>query len=157
MIEEKKILNDDKIIIAGAIGALSTVVSDIVTNILVSEGFGKYSVYKLVSFDVTITGKRPSELMGLIIYFITGSILGVLIYLILKRWGHRYAILICVLATTLMWFTYENIMTSTIEGKTVPLRPVSDYYVHLIGSICYGVTMGLMMKGFIFKKNYVRS
>lgn len=157
MMEDKKVLNDDKVAAAAAIGALSTIISDIVSYILVLMGYGKYDIYVLNGFSITITGNRPSLLMGLIINFITGAILGILIYLALKKWGDRYTVIICCSVSAVMWLLWENVFTAYIENKTVPLRPVSDYYVHLIGSLAYGLTLGLMMKNIIFNKKQPNS
>lgn len=36
--------------------------------------------------------------------------------------------------------------------KSIPIGPVSSYYSHLISSLAYGVSRGLMLKKFIFNK-----
>lgn len=153
--ENNKILNDDKILVAAVIGAFSTLISEAVSRILHFMGFGKYTIFKLNSFIVTVS--VPSDLVGLIVNFYIGSIIGVLIYVALKKWGHRYTIIMSCGVGIFMWFLWEALTTFYIEGKTIPLRPTSDYYVHLISTIAYGIFMGLMMKRFVFNKNYKES
>jgi len=45
----------------------------------------------------------------------------------------------------------ELIFTGSIDGKFIPIRPISDYYSHLVGSIVFGITLGLLLKKFLIK------
>ncbi|MBT2723001.1 hypothetical protein [Bacillus sp. ISL-46] len=149
---EVKSLDDNKVVIAGVIGAVSTLVGEITSWILLRSGYDKkYTLYQLNSLMITVKD-RPTELMGLILNFGIGSMLGAMIYLALRKWGHRYVLLICGVISLFMWFLWELLFTMSIEGKTIPIRPVSSYYSHLISSLAYGVSMGLMLKNFIFNK-----
>ncbi|MBT2696507.1 hypothetical protein J7E79_03540 [Bacillus sp. ISL-40] len=63
---EVKSLDDDKVVIAGVIGAVSTFVGEITSWILLRSGYDKkYTLYQLNSLMITIKD-RPSELIGLI-------------------------------------------------------------------------------------------
>jgi hypothetical protein len=149
-VEIKNSLDDEMILIAGLIGAIATVAAEITSRILLFLRLAKYGLYKFDS--LIITNGRPSILIGLILNFLIGSILSVMIYLILKKWGHRYTIIISIMFTLIMWFTWEIVFTIFIEGKIVPIRPMTSYYSHFIVSIVNGVFLGLMQKRFIFKR-----
>ena len=143
-------MEDDRFIKAGVIGALSTVIAEIASRILLAAGIGKYSVYQLNSLIVTIN--RPSEIIGLIINFLIASILSVLIFLMLKKWGDRYTIIICIMISLFTWLLWEFIFTLSIEGKAIEIRPINDYYNHIIDTLVFGASMGILLKCFIFKQ-----
>lgn len=143
-------LDDEKILVAGVIGASSTLVAELVSWIFNYLRIGPYSVYQLNS--LIITGNRPSVLIGLLVNFVVGSILGTIVYLMLRTWGHRFTIIISIACTLIMWFIWEIVFTINIEGEIVPYRSMASYYKHLICSLVYGTSMGLMLKQFIFSK-----
>ena len=33
-----------------------------------------------------------------------------------------------------------------IKSKLIPLRPLSDYYIHMFDSLLFGITLGLLFK-----------
>ena len=148
--EAKNGLDDGRILIAGAISAISTLVAEIVSWVFKYLGIGKNSLYQINS--LIITGNRPSFLMGLILNVIIGANLGAIIYLILKKWGHRYTIIISIMCALIMWFIWEIVFTINFEGTVISRRPIIGYYDHLICSLVYGASMGLMLKRFIFSK-----
>lgn len=148
-------MEDIKILKAGAIGIFSTILSEVASIVLLYLGIGKYSVYQLNSLIVTIN--RPSEIMGLIVNFIVGSCVSVFIYLLLKKKGHGLIVLKCVMAGLITWILWEFIFTLTIEGKTIPIRPINDYYNHLFGTFVFGVSVGLLQNRYIFKKYFLHS
>jgi hypothetical protein len=148
--EAKNGLDDGRILIAGAISAISTLVAEIVSWALKYIGFGKNSLYQINS--LIITGNRPSFLLGLILNVIIGAILGAIVYLILKKWGHRYTLTFSIMCALIMWFIWEIVFTINIEGTVIPRRPISGYYDHLICTVVYGASMGFMLKRFIFSK-----
>lgn len=142
-------MDDAKILKAGVIGALSTSLSELVSWLLLFFGIGKYSVYQLNSLIVTIS--RTSEIIGLIINFLVGSIISSIIYLVFKKWGHRYIVINCIMVGLMTWLLWEFLFTLSIEGKTIGIRPIADYYNHLLGTFVYGASMGILLKLFIFK------
>jgi hypothetical protein len=143
-------LNDERILVSGAIGSIATLAAEFVSWIFLYFNIGKYSVFQLNS--LIITGNRPSIPIGLIVNFVIGSILGALVYLMLRTWGHRFTIINSIACTLIMWFIWETVFTITIEGKLVPYRPMGSYYKHMICSLVHGSSMGLMLKQFIFSK-----
>lgn len=141
----------DKPLIAGVLGAISTIAGQVITRGLVSTGIGKYSVYQLISLIVTIN--RPHEFIGLINNFIIGGFFGVVFYYSLILLGRDYLFLKAICASLFFWILSEIIFTSAIEGRYIDVRPFSDYYVHLIGATSYGATMGWLFKRYLFARD----
>lgn len=144
-------MGDNKPMVAALIGALSTVPAEILTRVLVSMGIGKFSVYQLDS--LLITFNRPTSFMGMIVNFIAGGSVAVLFYYAVEKIGQDYLVYKSTFIGALVWLIYELVFTSTVEGKFFGLRPVSDYYVHLIGAITFGITLGLLFNRYLFKKH----
>jgi len=115
---------------------------------LISLDIGKYSIYQLISLIVTIN--RPTEGIGFIVNCIIGSFFGIVLYYALSRAGQDYLIVKSFGASLLFWALAELIFTSTIEGRFIDIRPISDYYTHLAGASSYGITVGLMFKAYLF-------
>lgn len=141
----------DKPLVAAAIGAASTIVGQVVTRGLVSFGIGKYSVYQLISFIVTIN--RPHEFIGMINNFIIGGFYGIVFYYSLMLLGRDHLILKAIGASLFFWIFSELIFTAVIEGRYIDIRPFSDYYVHLVGATAYGATMGWLFKRYLFNRD----
>ena len=114
-------------------------------------GIGKYSVYQLNSLIVTIS--RTSEIIGLIINFIVGAVIAAMTYLSLKKRGHRYSIVICIMIGFITWLLWEFIFTLAVEGKTIEVRPIADYYNHLAGTFAFGFSMGFLIKWKLFESH----
>lgn len=49
------------------------------------------------------------------------------------------------------WLVCELLFTALIEGKYIKIRPINDYYSHIFSAIIFGITLGLLLKKFIFK------
>ncbi|MFA4884408.1 MAG: hypothetical protein WC601_01300 [Desulfotomaculaceae bacterium] len=141
----------DKPLIAVLIGALSTIPGEMATRALVFLGIGKYSIYQLDS--LLITFNRPTTIIGLVVNFIVGGLIAVLLYYALNKLGEDYLVLKSVAAGLLFWFVFELIFTATVEGKFIEIRPVSDYYIHLLATIVYGITMGLLFNKYLSKRS----
>jgi len=109
---------------------------EIVTRIFLFWGIGKYSLYELDSLIVTISD-RPNLILGIIISFIVGAFSAVLFYYSLKKLGIDYMLIKCTIIGLTVWAILELVFTATIESKTIPIRPINDYYVHAIGSIFF--------------------
>jgi len=145
----------DKPTLAMFMGALSTIPYEIVTRILMTFGFAKYSVYQLTSFMITLD--RPNVILGAIYSIILGSLLSLVFYYALKFLDHDYFIVKSIGISLLNWLTLEVIFMWLIEGRNfIPHRPINDYYSEMIGSIVFGITLGLLFRYYLFK-GYNRS
>lgn len=141
----------DKPLIAVLIGALSTITGEILTRALVFLGIGKYSVYQLDS--LLITFNRPTTIIGLIFNFVIGGFTGIVFYYALKKIGLDYLVIKSACVGILAWAFTELIFTVTIEGKYIDIRPISDYYVHILGALTFGITLGLLFKKYLFNRS----
>lgn len=148
--EVKKILDDDKILIAGAIGVVSTVAGEIGSWILLSLGFGKYSVYQENSLVVTYN--TPSIMIGFIINILIGSIIGATVYLTTKKWGHRHIIMVSLFFTMVAWLSLEIIINAIVDKNIITSRLMSGYYNSIINAVVHAVFKALMIKRLIFNR-----
>ncbi|WP_423800821.1 hypothetical protein [Neobacillus sp. SAB-20_R2A] len=140
----------DKVLLIGLLGVLSTIPGEIASRILVYSGIGKYSIYKLSSLIVTFN--RPVFTIGLIVDFLVSSVFAILLYFIFKKLGSCHLVIKTTLCSLLAWLVCELLFTAIVEGKYIPIRPINDYYSHIISTIIFGITLGLLMKKFIFKE-----
>ncbi|HCF51170.1 MAG TPA: hypothetical protein DER60_12865 [Syntrophomonas sp.] len=140
-------MNNDKPLIAALLGALSTMPGEIFTRLLVSFGIGQYSIYQLDSLFVTFD--RPTVIIGVIVNIIFGGFIGTVFYYLLQKLGQDYLILKGLTIGLLSWVLTELLFTSTIEGKYIPIRSLSDYYIHISGAVVFGVTLGLLFKKYL--------
>lgn len=143
-------MKKDKILLSALLGGLSTIAGEIVTKILVALAIGQYAVFELNS--LLVTNDRPSMLMGFIINFVLGSYVGMLFYLVSKKLGTEHLIIKAALCSSLVWFIFELGFTALIEDQYIPMRPVIDHYVHIIGTVTFGITTGVLLKLCIFRK-----
>jgi hypothetical protein len=143
----------DKLTIAGIIGVTSTLTYEIFTRLLIFAGIGKYSIYQLDGFIVSIN--RIDSILGLVISSLVSGWGAVLFYLALMHTNTNCLVIKNIMFTLLMWGVLEAVFTATIEGKFIPIRPISDYYIHVFGSIILGITQGLLFNFFLFKKSIV--
>lgn len=140
----------DKPVIVALIGALSAVPYEVFTRLLLFFGIGKYSVYQLSSLMITLN--RPTAIMGFVVCSVLSSVIAILFYYILKKIGSDFLVIKSVLTSLLVWITLETVFVWLIEGPgLVPIRPISDYYLHLFGSIIFGATLGVFMNKYVFK------
>jgi predicted tellurium resistance membrane protein TerC len=140
----------DKVLIAGLFGVLSTIPAEIVSRILVYFRFGKYSIYELAS--LTITFNRPVFIIGLIVDLLVSSLLSVILYLIFEKFGSTHLVIKTAVCSLLAWLGCELLFTAIIEGKYIRIRPLNDYYSHIISTLIFGLTLGLLLKKYIFNK-----
>ena len=148
--EVKKTLDDDKLLIAGAIGITSTVVGEIGSWILLSLGLGKYSVYQLNSFIVTYN--KPSILIGFILNLLIGAIIGASVYLTVKKWGHKHITMVSLIYTLIAWLCLEITFNAVVDKNVITSTLIGGYYNNLINAIVHAVFKGFMIKHFIFNK-----
>jgi ABC-type uncharacterized transport system permease subunit len=141
-------LKYDKPLIATIIGAASTITGEILTRVLLSLGIGKYSLYELISFIVTIN--RPSEIVGLIMSCIIGGVISVVFYYALEKLGQDYLILKGTFISLVFFALAEVIFTATIEGKYINIRPMEDYYIHIFAALGFGLTLGFLFEKYLF-------
>lgn len=151
-IERVIIIKLDKPMIVIIIACLSTIPYELLLRALLFFGYGKYSLYELNSFVITITTERPDAVMGFIVSCAVGGVYSLLFYYALEKLGADYLISKAAFSSVFLWVILELVFTSTIEGKTLDIRPISDYYIHMIGSIVYGITIGALFKRFLFQK-----
>ncbi|MDF2959316.1 MAG: hypothetical protein K0S39_1051 [Paenibacillus sp.] len=145
-------MKNDKLLIAGIIGALSTIPAEIVSRGLVLMGIGKNSIYSISSILIAINRTLP--IMGLIISSVIGCFSAILLYRSLLRLGSDYIVIKSVMVSILLWIALEMFFTMFIEGKFIDIRPVNDYYNHLVGAIIFGITEGILFRKFLlFIKN----
>lgn len=62
----------DKVVIIGLLGVLSTIPGEIASRILAYFGIGKFGIYELASFIITLN--RPVFILGLIVDFLVGLV-----------------------------------------------------------------------------------
>ncbi len=140
----------DKMIIIGLLGVLSTIPGEIASRILAYFGIGKFGIYELASFIITLN--RPVFILGLIVDFLVGSVFAVLLYFIFEKLGSCHLVIKTTVCSLLAWLACELLFTAIIEGKYISIRPINDYYSHIFSAIIFGITLGLLLKKFIFKK-----
>ncbi|WP_284037143.1 hypothetical protein [Neobacillus sp. 114] len=141
---------EDKVLKISLLGVLSTIPGEIASRILVYFGFGKYGIYELASLIVTIN--RPVFTIGLIVDFLVGSFFAILIYFIFEKFGSSHLVIKTTLSSLLAWLVCEVLFSALIEGKYIPIRPINDYYSHIFSAMIFGITLGLLIKKFIFKE-----
>lgn len=144
-------MNHDKLMIAAAIGGLATIPYEIISRVLVFLKFGKYSVYQLTSLIITMN--RPTVILGMVLAFVVGGFTAVLFYYGLKKLGSDYIIIKSMSVSLLVWVIMEAVFVWLIEGPgLIPGRPINDYYTHMIGSLVFGVTLGILFMRYLFVK-----
>jgi hypothetical protein len=142
-------LRNNKILTIGLIGALSTVSSEIFTQVCKPLGIARYSIYELSS--LLITGDKPLIILGLFVSPIIGAVNATLLYYLLKKLKYNNLFTICITSSILMWIVLETIITIFFESKIIPMRPISGHYGHLASAIIFGITEGILFKMFLFK------
>jgi hypothetical protein len=103
--------------------------------------------------SLLITFNRPSLILGLIVNFLAGGLIAVIVYYATQKLGRDYLVLKSLVFGGLFWLIFELIFTATIEGQFIDLRPISDYYLHLLGTATYGLTLGLLLNKYLFKRS----
>lgn len=140
----------DRTLTAAIIGALSTIPYEIFTRILMSFRYGKYSIYQLNSLIVSIN--RPDPVLGFVVTCIVCGFGAVVFCFALKVMETKHLVIKSVGFSLLIWGVLEAVFTGTIEGKFIEIRPMSDYYMNMMGTIVFGVTQGLLFKYLLFKE-----
>lgn len=143
-------LKDDKYLIAGIIGAISTLPIEIVAQILVKLGYATYSNFNLSS--LLVTGNKPSLIMGLFVSSTVGGFISVLLYHVFIKIGSEHLIIKCIATSISMWIALEFVIKIIFEGKLIPIRPMSASYSHLFSAIIYGISQGILFNYFLFYK-----
>jgi hypothetical protein len=141
-------LNYDKPLIAGLLGALSTVISEVASQLAIYLGLGKYSIYELDS--LLITFNRPSIFIGFIVNIIAGGAIAILFYYAISKLGQDYLVCKGLAVGLLSWGIFEIILTATVEGHFFDIRPMSDYYLHLVATAIFGISLGLLFEKYLF-------
>lgn len=144
-------MKEDKLLIAGIIGGLSTIPAEIVSRILLFLGIGKYTIYQLDSFVFTLN--RPVIIIGLIVCLLVGGFSAALLYSAFKKLGPDHIVIKSAMFGLLLCMLQQILFSITVEGKHIPIRPISDYYLHMLGAVTFGITEGLLFIKFLFEKN----
>lgn len=144
---EEFCLKYDKPLIAAAIGAASTLAAEITSRIMLLFGIGKYSIYQLDS--LLITFNRPDFFLGLFVNFIIGGIIGITFYYSLKILGTDYLIYKSIVVGLFAEPLSEILITALIEGTYIDIRPIGDYYLHIVGALAYGLLMGVLFEKYL--------
>jgi H+/Cl- antiporter ClcA len=143
-------LQYDKPLIAAAMGALSTIPAEIISRILLFSGIGKYSIYQLDS--LLITFNRPNEFLGFYLNGIIGGIVGIAFYYSIKFLGEDYLVYKSIFVGLLASALSELLITALIEGKYIEIRPIGDYFLHIISAMIFGLTLGILFNKYLFNK-----
>lgn len=146
-------MNDDKYLIAGIIGIISIIPSEIVSQILVILGYAKYTTCTLSS--LLVTGNRELFTMGLVVNAVISAFIAMILYYTFKKLGSQHLVIKCVGATLLSWLGLELIFMIFIERNLIPVRAISGYYSHCFGAIIFGITEGILFGRFLFYKKNV--
>ena len=148
-------MKEDKILIAGIIGAVSTIPSEILTWIGKLLGLANYSDYQLSSLIVTVN--RPSMPLGFVVQASIGALVSLVLYRVLINWGKEHVLIKATMSGIIAWLALEIIITAITEGKTIPLREMSAYYIHLLGAVVFGLTQGLLFKRYVLMKDHTQA
>ncbi|MEH7106991.1 hypothetical protein [Bacillus sp. JJ1764] len=140
----------DKVLKIGLLGVMSTIPGEITSRIFVYLGIGKYGIFELAS--LVITFNRPELIIGIIVDFLVGSVFSILLYLLYEKLGSNYLVIKTAFCSLLAWLFCELLFTATVEGKYIPIRPINDYYSHIVSAAIFGLTLGLLLNKFGFKK-----
>lgn len=143
-------MKNDKLLVIVFFGIISTVPAEFFANFLVYLGFGKFSIYQLAS--LLITFNRPTILIGFIVDALVGSFVSLIFYYFFEKLGSAFLIIKVAFASLFAWFVCELIFTFFIEGKFFDIRPINDYYSHIICAIIFGLSLGILFKKFLFKR-----
>ncbi|WP_310367313.1 hypothetical protein [Neobacillus drentensis] len=139
----------DRMLRIGILGVLSTIPGEIASRIFVHFGFGKFGIYELSSLIITFN--RPVFTIGLMVDFLVSSVFAVLLYFIFEKFGSCHLVIKTTVGSLFAWLICELLFTTLIEGKYIDIRPINDYYSHIFSTIIFGITLGLLLKKFIFK------
>jgi len=69
----------------------------------------------------------------------------------LKKIGWDYSVIKTSALVLLSWAFFELIFTVTVEGTYIDIRSISDYYIHLLGSLTFGLPWAYYLKNIYLK------
>lgn len=141
-------LKQDKVLMSLLFGAVSTIPFELVTRISLFLGYSKYTLYQLDS--LTVTANRPDLFLGILSSCQIGAFGSAIFYIIITKTNSYNIIIKTIFFSLLMWSVLEYSILGKIEGVLLPLRPVTDYYFQSIGAIVFGITLGILLKKFVF-------
>lgn len=144
-------MKSDRPLTAVFSGILSALLYEVSTCIFLFLEFGKYSLFQLDG--LIITADRIEPIIGLVISCLISALTSILFYLSLKVLNSEHLVLKSIIFSLLVWAFLEIIFTGMIEGKSIPFRPIDDYYIHLLGAVIYGLAQGLLFRKLLFNKH----
>lgn len=143
-------MQEDKPLIAGIIGAFSTLPGEACSRILLALNIGGYSIYQLDSLLITLN--RVNDFIGLYLNFVIGATVGIAFYFSIQFLGKTHLVYKSVFVGILSSIFTEFLFSAIIEGHYVAVRPISDYYVHAISALIYGLVMGIAFNKYLFNQ-----
>lgn len=143
-------LYSNRQLLAGVLGAVSTIVGEIITCLLVYFKVGQIDLYKFHSLFLTID--EPSLILGTIISLLIGSCIAAFLYRCEEKHGANGIIIRSFMAFLLVWFILEAVFTIFFAGLMDMTRPINEHYVYLAGMAVSGITLGALLKLLVFNK-----
>jgi hypothetical protein len=141
-------LKYNKPLIAVLFGSLSTIPYELITRLFILLRIGKYSVYQLTSLIITLN--RPTTILGMVVCFTVGGFFSILFYYSLKKLNSDFLVIKSMTFSLIIWVLMEAMYVWLIEGpRLIHPRPVADYYIHMFGSLCFGITQGVLYKKYL--------
>jgi hypothetical protein len=137
-------------LLAGVLGALSTIVGELFTCLLVYLKFGLLDLYRFHSLFLTLD--EPSLVLGAIISLLIGSSMAAFLYQCHEKHGTNGIIIRSLFTALLVWLFLEAVFTIFFTGLLDLSRPMNEHYVYLIGMAATGLTLGILLKTLVFKK-----
>jgi hypothetical protein len=102
MVKEGDYVSSGRLIIAGSLGALSTILGEAVSRVLVYMKIGQLDLFQFHSLFLTID--EPSFILGLIVSFIIGSIVAVIVCNHQEKHSSDGVLINSIVATVYVWF-----------------------------------------------------
>lgn len=100
-------MKSDKMLVAGLCGVIAVILHEIFGRILIFFGIGKYSVFQLSSFVITID--RPSGTIGLVTASLVAITIALLYYVALKIFGFNYVMIKGIFAGLFGWVFKDQV------------------------------------------------
>lgn len=140
----------NRLILSGVFGAVSTVLGEAATRLLVYYKIGQIDLYQFHSLFLTVD--QSSWVLGLIVSLIIGCFIGTTVYNRLEKRGSHGIALGSIMSFVFAWFLFEIVYTVFFAGLMDVARPINDHYVYLAGMAISGLALGLLMKLIVYRK-----
>lgn len=148
-------MKDDKILVAGIIGALAAAGAEAFSQILKLLGITMNTIFTLSSMIITLN--RPSFIIGLFVTVSVASVLSILLYLAFIKLGSQHLVIKCIGVSVVMWVVLELLFTFSIEKRFIAERPITSYYGHLVAAGIFGVILGVLFERLLFTESMTQN